>query len=145
MVITICGSMIFAKDMLDIKTQLEAKGIKVIIPIGTKEYLNGKLKKIAGEWGTIEGAKRKIRYNLIKRYYNEIKKSDAILVINKEKNGIKNYIGGNTFLEMGFAYVLGKPIYMLNPIPKNIPFFYQEIIAMQPVIIRGDLNQIKYE
>lgn len=144
MVITICGSMAFAKDMLDIKTQLEAKGIRIIIPIGTQKYLSGKLKKMASKRGAIEGAKRKIKYNLIKGYYNEIKKSDAILVINKEKNGIKNYIGGNAFLEMGFAYILGKPIYILNPIPKEITFFYQEIIAMQPIIIRGNLNQIKH-
>lgn len=143
MVITICGSMTFAKNMLDIKTRLEAKGIKVIIPIGTKKYLNGKLKKMAGKQGTIEGAKRKIKYNLIKRYYNEIKKSDAILVINKEKNGIKNYIGGNSFLEMGYAYILNKKIYVLNKLPKDLLIIYQELVAMKPIVLNGDLNTIK--
>lgn len=143
MKIVICGSMVFAKNMLDIKTQLEVKGIKTVIPFGTKKYLSGKLKKMSSKQGTIEGAKRKIKYNLIKRYCNEIKKSDAILVINKEKNGIKNYIGGNSFLEMGYAYILNKKIYVLNKLPKDLLIIYQELVAMKPIILNGDLNAIK--
>lgn len=34
--------------------------------------------------------------------------SDAILVLNYDKKGIKNYIGGNTLMEMGFAHVHDK-------------------------------------
>ena len=46
-----------------------------------------------------------------------IQKSDAILVLNLTKNGIENYIGGNTFLEMGFAHVLEKKIFVYNKLP----------------------------
>ena len=65
-------------------------------------------------------------------------------MINKDKNGIKNYIGGNSFLEMGFAYVLGKKIYVLNPLPEELPIFYQELVAMQPIVLDGDLSKIKW-
>jgi hypothetical protein len=58
-----------------------------------------------------------------------------------DKNGIKNYIGGNTFLEMGFAHVLNQKIFLLNPIPE-IPFYKTEIEAMRPVVLNGDLAKI---
>lgn len=83
---------------------------------------------------------RKIQYDVIRRYYEIIKNSDAIMVLNLDKNGIKNYIGGNTFLEIGFAYVLGKKIFLMNPIPEM--GYKDEVMAMQPIILNGDLNKI---
>jgi predicted RNA-binding protein with PUA domain len=65
---------------------------------------------------------------------------DAILILNLEKNGIKGYIGGNTFLEMGFAHVLNKKIFLLNPISEM--GYEDEIVAMKPVILNGDLDKI---
>jgi predicted RNA-binding protein with PUA domain len=65
---------------------------------------------------------------------------DAILILNLEKNNIKGYIGGNTFLEMGFAHVLNKKIFLLNEIPEM--GYKDEIVAMKPVILEGDLNRI---
>ncbi|OGQ22975.1 MAG: hypothetical protein A3I05_06060 [Deltaproteobacteria bacterium RIFCSPLOWO2_02_FULL_44_10] len=61
-----------------------------------------------------------------------------ILVLNYDKNGIKGYIGGNSFLEMGFAYIQKKPIYLLNEIPE-IAFYDTEIKAMKPIVIYGEL------
>ena len=142
MKIAICGSMAFAQEMLDVKVSLERNSHKVILPEGTEEYAKGKLKKIASKRGSLEGAKRKINNNLIKKHYYKIQESDAILVINKEKNGIKNYIGGNSFLEMGFAYILNKKIYVLNQLPKNL-LFYQELVAMKPIVLNGHLDAIK--
>ena len=71
---------------------------------------------------------------------DEIAGADAILVINNEKNGIKNYIGGNTFLEMGFAHILGKKIYCLNSLPEEQSHIYQELVALQPIIINNDFS-----
>lgn len=142
MKIAICGSMAFAQEMLDVKVSLERNSHKVILPEGAEEYAKGKLKKIASKRGSLEGAKRKINSNLIKKHYYKIQESDVILVINKEKNGIKNYIGGNSFLEMGFAYILNKKIYVLNQLPKNL-LFYQELVAMKPIVLNGHLDAIK--
>jgi len=41
---------------------------------------------------------------------------------------------------MGFAYVLEKGIYLLNPIPDI--GYRDEIVAMQPTVINGDLDLI---
>jgi len=83
---------------------------------------------------------RAIRGDILKYYFQKIRESEAILVLNFEKNGIKNYIGGNVFLEMGFAHVLNKKIFLLNEIPEVL--YKDEIKAMQPVVIKGDLGLI---
>ena len=66
---------------------------------------------------------------------------DAILVCNFDKKGIKNYIGGNTLMEIGFAHVNDKKVFLLNPIPKNLPYS-DEIEAMVDVVINGDLTKL---
>lgn len=73
-------------------------------------------------------------------YYEEIGKNDAILVLNNEKNEISGYIGGNSLIEMGFAIVLNKKIFLLNDIP-NIGYS-DEIEAMKPIILKGNLEEI---
>ena len=86
-------------------------------------------------------AELKRKHNFIKWWYNCITKSDAILVCNYDKNGIKNYIGGNTLMEIGFAHVHNKKIFLLNPIPEVS--YKDEIGAMCDVILNGNLNKIK--
>ena len=87
-----------------------------------------------------ESAKNKIKYDLIRGYYKEIKNSDAILVVNVERKGIKGYIGGNSFLEMGFAHVLNKPIYLLHEIPTV--GYRDEIEAMKPISLNDNFELI---
>jgi hypothetical protein len=137
MKITICGSMAFAKQMLEAEKKLQAMGHTCYLPEGTQEYAAGTRKKIGG----LEGAKRKIALDLIKRHYLLIKKSDAILIINETKNRALYYIGGNAFLEMGFAHVLDKKIFVLNPLPTN-EAIRQELEAMRPIVLNGNLSQI---
>lgn len=138
MKIAICGSMTFAKEILKMKKQLEKNGHVCYVPEGVDLYIEGKIKKMGGS----EGAKRKKENNLIRKHFDLIKKSDAILVINKDKNGITNYIGGNSFLEIGFAYILGKKIFLMNEIPE-IELIKQEIEAIDPIILNGNLEKIK--
>lgn len=70
-----------------------------------------------------------------------IKESEAILVTNYDKKGVTGYIGGNVFLEMGFAHVLDKKIFLLNEVPDVS--YVDEIRAMQPMVINNDLSLIK--
>lgn len=78
----------------------------------------------------------------IREFWNMMQGADSVLVLNLDKHGIVNYIGGNTFLEIGFAHVLGQKIFLLNPIP-DIQFYKTEIEAMKPVILNGDLSLVK--
>jgi hypothetical protein len=62
--------------------------------------------------------------------------------LNYDRKGIKNYIGGNTLMEIGFAHVLDKKIFLMNPIP-DIEYYRSEIEAVSPVILQQNLNSIK--
>jgi nucleoside 2-deoxyribosyltransferase len=129
--------MSFAKEIMAVQQMLENSGHSVFAPDGATDYVKGHADKTQRH----EGAKRKIARDLIKQHHSYIESSDAVLVLNYDKKGIKNYVGGNAFLEMGFAFVLGKPIFMLNEEP-DIDMIKEEIIAMQPIVLHGDLTQI---
>ena len=136
MKIIICGSITAAQEILDIQIKLEAAGHEAEIPEGIKnEYIRQRT-EVSNE----EKADDKIQFDLICGYYEKIKQYDAVLIVNVDKRGVKNYIGGNTFLEMGFAHVLNKKLYCLNPLPE-LPYT-AELQAMQPVILNGDLNNL---
>lgn len=136
MKIAICGSMTLAQKMLEAEKELQTRGHKIILPEFVQEY--AAMGKDAERHN--ESVKNKVQSDLIRKYFHKISDSDAILVINGERHRIQNYIGGNSFLEMGFAYVLRKGIYLLNPIPE-MPYT-DEINAMQPIVINGNYDLI---
>jgi hypothetical protein len=136
MKIAIVASMKFSRQMVDTSEYLMQQGHSTILPVGVEKHIdNDYLKKK-------EDSNTKIKGDLIRGYYKKIEDSDALLVLNYDKNNITNYIGGNTFIEMAFACVLNKPIYLLNPIP-NISYT-SEIEAMEPIILNGNLDMVGY-
>ena len=137
MKIVICGSMTASREMIEAEIKLKELGHEVIVPDFTRDYATmDTIDKIH-----TESARNKVEYDLIRGYFEKIKNSDVILVANVEKKGIKGYIGGNSFLEMGFAFVLNKPIYLLHEIPDL--GYRDEIEAMSPIILNGDFSKIK--
>jgi len=64
-----------------------------------------------------------------------------VLVLNFEKKGLPNYIGGATFMEIVKAWELNKKIFFWNPLPKCS--FTDELIGINPVIIDGNLDLIE--
>src|SRR5258708_3956587 len=114
MKIIICGSVSAANEILDIKSKLVNIGHEVEIPEGVKNQSLREQTEVSSE----EKAQDKIKFDLIRGYFEKIKQYDAVLIVNVDKRGVANYIGGNTFLEMGFGHVLKKKIYCLNPLPE---------------------------
>lgn len=110
---------------------------EVLMPIG----IGGQEREYKENATRVEDGQRKIDLDLINAHWQKILKCDCVLIANYEKNGIPGYVGGNTFLEMGFAFVTGKPIFMLNPIP-NISYT-SEIEGMQPIVIENNLYKIR--
>ena len=128
----------FYKEMRAVKEGLEVLGFDVLVP---KDVYSGEVPVEARVDATQEEKiTEKIEYDFIREHFRKIEDSDAILVLNFEKKGMPGYIGGNTFLEMGLAFWLGKKIYLLHSVP---PMDYlTEMEAMQPTILHGDLSQI---
>ena len=115
----------FSGKMSAIKERLEKLGHKVLTP-DIEEISNS-------------NSKSKDAY--IKEHMKKISNADAILVVNKTKNGIKNYIGANTFLEMGFAFLKEKKIYTLNKLP-NQKYIKDELSAFKPIVLGNNFEII---
>lgn len=135
--IIICGSISASIDIKKVQKFLEEHGHEVEIPEGVKNPNAFGRIDVSDE----EKASDKIKGDLIRGYYRKIETSEAVLIVNAEKRGIAGYIGGNTLIEMAFGHVLGKPLYVLNPLPDLS--YTSELLAMKPTVIHGDLSLIK--
>lgn len=137
MKIGVAGSMQFIEKMVEMCEELEKMGHTTFTSKFKDSYI-GKSDKDK------ESQKLDDKYNndAIREFWKPMQDADALLVVNLDKHGIKNYIGGNSFLEMGFAHVLRQKIFLLNPVP-DMPYYGTEIIAMKPIVINGDVTKVK--
>lgn len=153
MKITICGSIGFYKEMEAARTNLLALGHEVKIPeldLEAPEQFGGDKKVSFGKYIEDNGGVDafppeheiwKLKEGAIKDHYKKIDWADSILVVNEEKRGIPGYIGGNTLIEIGVAFYLKKPIYILHPISSQLSYT-QEIFGMRPVFLNGNMHTI---
>ncbi len=139
-VITICSSANFYKHAVEIQKELEKLGFKAIVP-HTAEKMKKSGNFDASHYRTWlkDSSKYDRKTWLMREHFKEVENGDVILVINDEKNGKADYIGGNALIEMALAFHLGKPIYLLNEIPEGSTFL-EEIIAMGAIPLKGDLK-----
>lgn len=127
----------FHKEMETTRDALLARGFRVYVP-GEVDDLRKNEFYMKSDDDRIEA---KIEYDLIREHFRKVKIADVVLILNYEKKGIEGYIGGNTFLEMGYAFGLGKQVYLLNPIPKMD--YYTEMVAIQPIVLHGNLKKLQ--
>jgi len=140
MKITICGSLTFAKKMIEAKEKLEKLGHQVNLPPDTEIVTDGKL-----DHNDLDADyKHCIKNNILRKHFANIEKSDAILVLNYDKNKVRGYIGTSSLMEIGLAYYLDKKIFLLNPTPHHSEHrWVHEIRIINPVILNDDLGNIK--
>lgn len=136
MKIIICGSMSASREMVEVERQLQELGHEVVLPEFTHDYAA----MVTIDKAHTESARNKVQHDLIRVHFDKIKSGDAVLVVNVERKDIPGYIGGNSFLEMGFAFVLNKPIYLLNQLPECS--YRDELEAMRPIVLAGDIGKI---
>lgn len=134
--ITVCGSMHFAKEMLDVQRQLNQVGFRAHVPV-IKDEADAKIES----GNAMEAIERKIRHDYIAAHYRLIRHSEAILVLNHPKHGTDGYIGGNTLMELGFAHTQHRQIFLWEDPDPNSPYL-AEIQATQPIVIHGNLSKI---
>jgi len=137
MKIGVIGSMQYTERMILLRDQLNSSGHQAFVTTLAAPFIG----KSDAEKEEIK-LHQKNNKDAIREFWRLMQGADAVLVANFDKNGIKNYIGGNTLMEIGFAHVLNQKIFLLNPIPE-IDFYKTEIEAVNPVIINGDLNKIR--
>ena len=114
MKIYVLGSSHFRGEMVHCKDRLCELDHEGMIHPDYEAFVRGEKQDIVKRWEKGERAAIKRENNYLHEHYKGILESDAVLIVNLEKNGIKNYIGGNVLMEMGQAYVNHKKIYFLN-------------------------------
>lgn len=120
--IVLCGSMKFKDKILEVKDYLEKIDYKIELPI---ECMEGKSKEIAS-----------------RAHFNRIVKdsTDGILVINPDKENIKNYIGPNSFAEIAFAFYFQKKIFLLQDIYEP---YKDELTGWKSIPLKNELESIQ--
>lgn len=140
MKILICGSMHFAKEMLEAQKKLKEFGHIVEVPCDTQLFID---KPDMTTDNHEEDSKHCIDNDIIRKNFNSIAENDAILVLNYPKDGVNGYVGASGLMEIGLAYFLKKKIFLLySPPPVKETKYSHEIFIMQPVILNGDLSLI---
>ena len=109
MKIGVIGSMQYTEKMLEIRDELIKLGHNAFITDLHKPFIG----KTDEEKEEIK-LHQKNNMDAIREFWRAMQGADAVLVANYDKHGIKNYIGGNTLMEIGFAHVLDQKIYLMN-------------------------------
>ena len=120
--IVLCGSMKVKDKIIEVADSLEEMGYNVLLPV---ECMQGFDKIIASRAH-------------IDRVINP--ENEIILVVNDTKNGIENYIGPNSFVEVAFGFYFHKKVYLLNDIYGP---YVDELSAWNVVTLNGNLGKIK--
>ena len=132
MKITLCGSMVHIEAMIQASQQLKALGYETEIPNpreGETDYTE-----------LPEKERQRLKDSLMREHLNKISNSDAVLIYNEDKKGIEGYVGGNTLMEMAFAFAQKLEIFLLKT-PTGVGYT-DEIIGMQPIILDGSIAKI---
>lgn len=133
MKVCICCSLSFTNEVLALAKELEQLGHEVLLP-------NGVLSNIINE-PDFDPVQAKITTGNVNKHIDKVRQSDAVLVCNYDKKGIKNYIGANTFLEIAAAHYFNKPIFALHALPDQ-PYINDELQSFGIKVINGDLKAL---
>lgn len=146
MKITVCGSMFFAEKLVEIYNKLKKMGHEPLVHenlFGVADGTAEEVKQMKNNF--VEHSEIKKKYDYIRAWHKLIKESDAILICNFDRKidgkKIKGYVGANSLMEVGFAHVNDKKIFLLNPVPDNF-FCTDELKATVNVVLNGDLSRI---
>ena len=125
--ITLCASVSHYKPMLRVSEELEKLGFKVFIPeTALVMRKTGDFNVKAYKTWVLNKKDYYKKTEFIKKHISKIFQSDAILIANYEKNGIKGDIGGNVLIEIAHPHAqcprwrLGVPISEKLPIAEEV-------------------------
>lgn len=122
MIIHIVGSMAFYDQFENARKILELQNHQVILP----------------EKNPVpEPIPKEMKLQFMEDFNRDLKKSDAILVMNYTKENNTHHIGTNTLMEIGMAFILKKKIFLLNPPPEHCQ---HELEAIGCQILNNNLN-----
>lgn len=130
----ICGSMKFYSNMQLCQELLLNQGIEAIIPKDEGDLPDDMDER------TFLQFKKKVSNSYLKKIRDS--STEAILVFNEKKNGLENYIGANTFVEIAMAFAWNRKIYLMNDIYEP---FRDELLAWECKCLKGDISSLIHD
>ncbi|HSX08026.1 MAG TPA: hypothetical protein VLG11_03985 [Candidatus Saccharimonadales bacterium] len=139
--IVICSSASFYRQAVEVDAELQKLGFDVVLPKSARAMkASGDYSLTHQTWHTNPDDYPK-KSELMRTHFDEIARGDAILILNYEKHGQPNYIGGNVLMEMAMALFMHRPIFLLNPAPEDSSFL-EEILGTLPIVLDGDIGAL---
>ena len=138
--LVICSSANFYQEVVAMQLQLRKRGYKVIIPITAERMKRKNNYTVEKSWLT-NSQEYARKTGLIRAHFQKVASGDAILVVNNEKHGVANYIGGNVLMEMALAFYHKLPIFLLNDIPGESPF-KEEVLGLGSIPLHGKVENL---
>jgi nucleoside 2-deoxyribosyltransferase len=114
--ICVIGSLRDGERIQEIARELKSKGHSVHTPIDQSEA------RFAD--------RVQAKHDFMKGMFDQIKNCEAVLAVNdSDRGGMHGYIGPNTFLQLGMAMALSKPLFCLAKWDERLPYA-EELNAM---------------
>lgn len=138
MKILIGWSMSFADKMFEIQEALTKLGHTTILSPGINFFIENPDAKMDFEQ-ELQFCKET---GIMKKFFDEIAASEAVVFLNYDKKWISGYIGASVLMEIGIAYYLGKKIFLTNPIDQS-QWYALEVLLTNPIILDWNLSKIQ--
>lgn len=141
-ILAICASAHSYSQVIDLSEEITELGFDAILPDLAKQMKGSGQANFEAKIdfaNHLDGYTYKAK--LMRQHFSQIESCNAVLVLNFEKNGQANYIGGNVLMEMTVAFYLHKPIYIYYAAPTQSPLL-DEILGMQPIFLKGELHDL---
>lgn len=125
--------MSFYGNMVSIQNEFRREGILAVVPEAENDV------HLSLSADAFSEFKRRVSF----QYLRTIRAPEtvAILVVNRDKHGIGDYIGPNTFAEIAVAFAQQKRIFLLQGIPD---VYLDELVAWDAIALDGDLSKISH-
>jgi nucleoside 2-deoxyribosyltransferase len=123
--VVICGSMKSLDLMSRIGEFLRAAGLHVVVPAPDETTeISNRTKRLAS-WRHMDSIKRR--------------RTAAVLVVNVDRPNVPHYIGPNSFAEIGVAFAVRRPVFLLQGMPES---YAEELTAWGVTCLNQDVRPL---
>ncbi|MCE5308173.1 MAG: hypothetical protein LLG20_11090 [Acidobacteriales bacterium] len=129
--IVVCGSMSAYGEMLRLRKLLSRSNVPAVIPVAEDNVRDS----LTDDEFVL--FKRRVAYRHLRKIRHP--STFGILAVNRDKLGVRDYIGPNTFAEIAVAFAQSKRIYLYQDVPK---VYEDELHAWGAVSLRGNLSRL---
>ena len=125
--IAFIGSVSFLEAMSEFAGQLEALGAEVRLPQPDDRITGNNSQSLAA-------VREQNQFNA-----QRLEWADVAVIVNEPKHGRPEYIGPNSLIDMGAAFVLNKPMYTRYPVSDDSPYAL-EVAALTRGAVGTDIR-----